>query len=104
MAREDADRSLIDDNFAARKVTVATIARLSADEILRAVEHITNRPDPATLAEAEKLAVILSSLDKIGRLDAGKATENLAVGVKLTLDEVRAAINGDPFEAMKVPE
>jgi hypothetical protein len=106
LEREDADKSLIDDNFAARKITVATIARLSADQVLRAVQHINDRPDPPSLMEAEKLAILLGALDKIGRLDSGKATDNVALqgAVKLTLDQVRAAINSDPFEAVKVPE
>lgn len=102
--REDADRSLIDDNFAARKLTVAFLLTHSAGQIKRAVEHIVQRPDPPSLAEAEKLALILTNLHKISQLDAGKATENISVqsAVKLTLEDIRGIMKADPFGAIDV--
>ncbi len=99
LQREDEDRSLIEDSYASRKLTVSAITRISAEQIQRGLEHLEGRPDPPTLSELEKLATILGALDKVGRLDAGKSTENIAVNaqVKMTADEIRQVLTSDPF-------
>jgi Putative ATPase subunit of terminase (gpP-like) len=99
--REEAERGIIEDSFGARRVTIAALTRMSADTLLRAVKHLHERVEPATMQEAEKLAAILGNLDKISRLDANKATENLAIqgSVKLSLEEIRDVIASDPFFA-----
>lgn len=103
--REDEDRGIIESAFAARKLTVAKLARTTADQLVRAVDHLVARKEPPNLQEAEKLSLILSNLDRIGRLDAGTATDNIAViqQVKMTIEDVRAEIAKDPFREIDVP-
>lgn len=97
--REDQDRGLLEDAFGARKVTLARLLRSTADQLLRGVEHIQNRPDPPTLDETVKLSMVLSNLDKLARLDTDRSTENVAVKaqVALTAEQIRKAISEDPF-------
>lgn len=98
-AREDDERSILETAFGARKVTVGKLLRATADQLLRGVEHIQTRPEPPNLDESLKLSTILANLDKIARLDAEKATENIAVRgqVNLTVEQIRDVIKSDPF-------
>jgi hypothetical protein len=103
--RENAERGLIEDGFSQRKLTIARIMNATTDQIERALTHITKRTEPPTLAEAEKLSFILSNLDKVARLDAGKATENVNIQAKLEMsaEKIREIIQSDPARAFEQP-
>lgn len=99
IAREAEDRGLIEDGFGSRRLSVSRLATLTVDQLERGLQHLARRHEPPTLNELEKLSNIVSSLDRIGRLDANKSTENVAIqaGVKLSLEEIRNIISKDPF-------
>jgi hypothetical protein len=103
--RESLERGIIEDGFSRRKLTVARIMNVTTEQLERALKFISERQAPPTLPEAEKLSMILSNLDKIGRLDTGKATENLAVAAKLemTAEDIRKIILSDPARAFEEP-
>ena len=104
--REHIERGLIEDGFSRRKLTIARIANATTDLIEKAIAHVTRRAEPPTIAETEKLSLILSNLDRIGRLDVGKATENIAVHAKLDMnaDAIRRIILADPARAYEPPD
>lgn len=99
--REKQDEELAADIVSARKLTLTRIARAGIDQIDRTIKHIAERPEPMTVAEAEKMSVLVSNLDRIGRLDNKEATENVAVGIKvsapLTPEQIKETIKADPF-------
>ena len=64
--------------------------------IMKALEGISNREEPPTIAEAKKATEILESLDKITRLDEGKPTD-IAEERVMTAIEVRQKLGLDPF-------
>lgn len=99
LAREAEDRSLIEDGFGSRRVTLSKLATLTADQLKRGLEHLARRHDPPNLSELDKLSTIITNLDRIGRLDANKSTDNLAVNasLKLSVDEIKSIIKADPF-------
>lgn len=109
--REGIERGIIEDAFGARKLALSRITKLSVDQLERGLQHFANRIEPPTLNELEKLSVIVGNLDKILRLDMGKATENVQVQgvVQHTVEEVRARLAADPvlgfaIEAASAPK
>lgn len=96
--REHLERGLIEDSFGARRLSIARICKLSIDQLERSLKHISDRSQPASLAEAEKISIIVSNLDKILRLDMGKSTENVAVSAQVThtVEDIRAKLAQDP--------
>lgn len=99
VTREGEDRAVIEDGFQSRKLTVSRIATLTLDQLKRGLDHLARRPDPPTLAEAEKLSTIAANLDRLSRLDAGKATENinLNTAVRMSIEEIKRTVLEDPF-------
>lgn len=99
MEREADDRALIEDGFSGRKVKASNVATLATEQLERGLMHIARRQDPPTLQECERLATIVSTIDKISRLDMGKATDNINVNANLhmTADEIRTTILANPF-------
>jgi hypothetical protein len=97
--RDGIERGLIEDSFGARRLSLARICKLSVDQLERGLKHLADRNSPPTLAEAEKISIIVSNLDKILRLDMGKATENIAISAQVahTVEEVRDRIAADPI-------
>jgi hypothetical protein len=97
--RDGIERGLIEDSFGARRLSLARITKLSVDELERGLRHISNRVEPATLSELEKLSMIVGNLDKILRLDMGKSTENIAVAAQVhhTVEDIRAKLAADPI-------
>ncbi len=99
--REDDTRGLLEASFGSRKVTIAKIIKTAPEILYRGLEHLAKRVDPLTLDEAVKVSAIIANLDKISRLDSGKATENvnLQVGGKIAMsaDEIRKVLASDPF-------
>ena len=97
--REEASRSLIEDNFAGRRVSISRITTATTEQIERGLAFLRSRPTPPTIQEVERLSVILANLDKIARLDSNQATENIAVNanVKLSAEQIRSIIAADPF-------
>ncbi len=104
--REAAERGLIEDGFSSRKLSIARIMNMTTTELERGLRHIAGRAEPPTLPELEKLSTILSNLDKIGRLDAGKSTDNVNVQAKLemTAEGIRKIILSDPARAFEQPQ
>lgn len=96
--REGIERGLLEDSFGARRMSLSRITKMTTDLLERGLKHFSDRHEPPTLAEAEKLSIIIGNLDKILRLDMGKATENVAVSasVQHTVEDVRARIAADP--------
>lgn len=105
MEREAAERGILEDGFSARKLTIARIMNTATTQLERGLNHIAGRTEPPTLPEVEKLALVLANLDRIGRLDAGKATENVNVQAKLemTAEGIRKIIMSDPARAFEPP-
>lgn len=99
LERESNERGMIEDGFAGRKISIHNILNVTVEQLHRGVQHLANRHEPASLQECERLSVIVGNLDKIGRLDANKATDNVAINatVKMTQDEIRKVILNDPF-------
>jgi hypothetical protein len=79
---------------------------VTTEQLERALHHIAMRAEPPSLPEAEKLSTILANLDRIGRLDTGKSTDNIAVAAKLemTAEAVRKVIFSDPARAFEPPQ
>lgn len=71
--------------------------------IMKALEGISNREEPPTIAEAKKATEILESLDKITRLDEGKPTD-IAEERVMTAIEVRQKLGLDPFYKQSEPK
>ena len=103
LERTSADEGFLDDIVQHRKVRLARLAEMSVDQLERGLHYLKQRVEPLTLPEMEKLTVVLSNLDKIGRLDANKATENVAVKLdvsgQLTVERIRDIVTNDPFFA-----
>lgn len=97
--RELVEQTLDEDGSLTRRLTVSRIARLTADQIERCIISIGQREEPPTIEEGLKLSTILANLDRIGRLDAGKSTENVAIKhtVQMTANEIRDVLLADPF-------
>lgn len=96
--REGIERGILEDAFGARRMSLSRITKMTTDLLERGLKHFSDRVEPPTLAEAEKLSIIIGNLDKILRLDMGKATDNVAVQstVKHTVEDVRARLAADP--------
>ncbi len=105
LEREALERGIIEDGFAVRKLSIARILNNSTDQVERGLRHLMARSEPPSLQEMERLSVILSNLDRVGRLDSGKSTDNVAVSAKLELnaETIRQIIFADPAEAYKPP-
>lgn len=98
--REVLERALIEDGFAERKLTVSKLTNLSVTLLEKGLVHLMKRTEPPSLAELEKLSLILANLDKITRLDSNKSTENIAVIAKAivpTREELRMLLAADPM-------
>ncbi len=97
--REAADNELSADIVSARKLTLTRIASAGIDQIERTIKYIQERPDAMSVAEAEKMAALISTLDKVHRLDTKQATENVSVQVQNTfsMEKVLEVIKADPF-------
>lgn len=100
-ARKNADRELIDDTFSVKRVSLARITKVTTEQIERGLKVIADRFEAPSLKEMESLTNILANLDKISRLDSGRATENVAVQVggnlDLTVDKIKEMIMSEPF-------
>ncbi len=98
VTRDGIERGILEDAFGARRMTLSRITKLSTELLENALKKLANRVEPPTLAEAEKLSIIVGNLDKILRLDMGKATENVSVAgtVAHTVEEIRARLAADP--------
>lgn len=96
--REGIERGIIEDAFGARRMSLSRITKLTVDQLERGLRHVSERIEPPSITELEKLSVIVGNLDKILRLDMGKATENVAVQgtVQHTVEEIRARLAADP--------
>lgn len=101
ISRKNADRELIDDTFAVKRVSLARITKVTTEQIERGLKVISDRFEAPTLKEMESLTNILANLDKISRLDSGKATEHVSIGVHgnldLTVDKIKEMIMSEPF-------
>jgi hypothetical protein len=99
LEREQEDRSLIEDGFSGRKVTVARLATMTVEQLQRGMEHLARRPEPPSLQEMERLANIAANLDRVSRLDSGKATDNINLNsnVRMSIEDIRRTILADPF-------
>lgn len=104
--REAAERGLLEDGFSARKLSIARIMNTTTEQLERGLRHISGRAEPPTLPEIEKLSSVLANLDKIGRLDTGKSTDNVNVQAKLemTAEGIRKIILSDPARAFEQPQ
>jgi predicted transcriptional regulator len=100
-ARKNADRELIDDTFSVKRVSLARITKVTTEQIERGLKVIADRFEAPSLKEMESLTNILANLDKISRLDSGKATEHVSIGVQgtldLTVDKIKEMIMNEPF-------
>lgn len=106
LEREAAERGLLEDGFSKRKLTIARIMNTTTEQLERGLRHIAGRAEPPTLPELEKMSTILANLDRIGRLDAGKSTENINVQAKMemTAESIRKIILSDPARAFESPQ
>jgi hypothetical protein len=96
--REGIERGILEDSFGARRMSLSRITKMTTELLEKGLKHFSDRVDPPTLAEAEKLSIIIGNLDKILRLDMGKATDNIqvAASVQHTVEDVRARLALDP--------
>lgn len=96
--RDGIERGIIEDAFGARRMTLSRITKMTTELLEKSLKRLSDRTEPPTLAEAEKLSVIIGNLDKILRLDMGKATDNVVVqgSVQHTVEEIRARLAADP--------
>jgi hypothetical protein len=109
--RDGIERGILEDAFGARRMTVSRIVKTTTDVLERGLQAIANRVEPITLAEAERLSVILGNLDKILRLDTNRPTDNIQIAstVTHTVEDIRARLAADPvlgmaIEAASVPK
>lgn len=98
LEREGIERGLLEDSFGARRMSLSRITKMTTDLLETGLKRFSERNEPPTLAEAERLSVIIGNLDKILRLDTGKATENVAIqgSVAHTVEEIRERLSQDP--------
>lgn len=100
--RESIEQATIDDAVAIRRMKVVRILRSTTDQLERGLRHLEERVDPPTLTEIKALSDIMANVDKIARLDAGKATEHVStkteVSNAVTVDDMRELLKrSDPF-------
>lgn len=82
------------------KMTQSAIVIMS-----KALQALASRPEPPTMGEAQRAADVLNTLDKITRLDEGKATDIVSNQEKpMTIETVRAKIALDPFAKIRNEE
>lgn len=77
--REREDESLAADMVSSRKLSITRINRGGMAQIERALQFITERPDPPSISEAVKIGELIGILDRVHRLDSGKATDQIAI-------------------------
>ncbi len=96
--REGIERGIIEDEFGARRLTLSRITKMSMENLERGLKRLSDRHEPPTLPEMEKLSLIVSNLDKILRLDMGRSTENVAVSSQIvhTVENIRERLAADP--------
>lgn len=96
--REGIERGILEDSFGARRMSLSRITHMTTTLLERGLKHFSDRIDPPTLAEAEKLSIIIGNLDKILRLDTNRPTDNVAVSatVQHTVEDIRARLAADP--------
>lgn len=104
LEREGIERGILEDAFGARRMALSRITKMSVDQLERGLHHFANRVEPPSLNELEKLSVIVGNLDKILRLDTGKATENVAVAATVahSVEDIRARLAADPVLAYAI--
>jgi hypothetical protein len=97
--REEAARSVLEDGFTRRKLSVAAAANLAPDIVKRGLEALAARNQPLSASEMERVMNVHTALDRIARLDAGKSTENHAVqaNVKLSIEDIQKIFREDPL-------
>lgn len=98
LTRDGIERGIIEDAFGARRMTLSRVTKMTTELLERSLKRLNDRVEPPTLAEAEKLSIIIGNLDKILRLDMGKATDNVSVAASVshTVEEIRARLAADP--------
>jgi hypothetical protein len=97
LEREVEERGLLEDGFGGRRLTVSKLATLSTELIDRGMQHLKKRVEPPSITEMVNLSTIAGNLDKLLRLETGKATENIAIQARMTAEEIRKTIVEDPF-------
>ena len=83
---------------AAKKEQFSDITHNTVKIMQRALSHMASRTEPPTIMEAQKAADIMSSLDKIIRLDDNKPTEIAAThDAPVTIEVIQEKLSLDPF-------
>lgn len=97
MARAELFQKMTD----TKRVDFARITEATICIMTRALQNLAARSEPPTMAEASKASEILSSLDKITRLDDGNPTDIISNQEKvLTVETIRKKLSLDPFDDM----
>ncbi len=104
--REGIERGILEDAFGARRMSLSRITKMTTDLLERGLKHFNDRIEPPTLAEAEKLSIIIGNLDKILRLDTNRPTDNvqIAATVQHTVEDIRAKLAADPVLGFSIAQ
>lgn len=89
----------------AKKEHFAGIANNTVVILSRALNHLVTREEPPSVVEAQKAADIMSTLDKIIRLDENRPTEVTATSeAPVTIEVIQEKMSYDPFSEQKTIE
>jgi len=80
-----------------KKKDFITMTQASIKILSKALENLARRDEPPSIREASKVAEILTSLDKITRLDDNKPTEITGTDKPITVIELKERLSKDPF-------
>lgn len=84
----------------ARKTDFMEMTHASMKIIKRSLISLAERPSPPTPTEAKQATYILAELDKMCRLDEGKATSIIKnEDSVITIEDLKKKIQNDPFSA-----
>ena len=78
------------------------IFSIGCELIKKSLEARAKQDDPLDIREAKMVTDIITSLDKMNRLETGKPTEIIEDMKPISLEELRDAISKDKFLAIEV--
>lgn len=94
---------MLDYMTSGKKQDIMSMTGSSIKIIARALEDLARRAEPPSVREAAKVSEILTTLDKITRLDENKPTE-ITSDQPFTVVEIREKLKLDPFNQPKEVE
>lgn len=82
------------------RADLVDIFAIGCDLIKKSLQHRAKQDEPLDMREAKLLSEIITSLDKMNRLEVGKPTEIIEDAKPISLQELRDAVLKDKFASI----